>query len=623
MFSRPLSATTRRRVLWGSLALFALLGVMVYGAHQSVLLWLPGTQPGQTTEADGVERCVMCHPAQVREWSGSMMAHATRDPLFNALLSITTKYTIPRGFDTPEYCLRCHSPSAWLAGRSHELSVQALFGTDLDGVHCDFCHRSMDPLHPDSAAIVGETVPGYGNGMYVVQRTNRPVRGARGGLPEHCEPTEADTFYRTSEYCGVCHEVSNPYFSHDPRSAPPYEQIPMERTYSEWRMSWYAREGKRTCQSCHMKLSAGRSSTSPNARYRSDVASHDFSGGNTLGLHLVGEYWTGVKAGALQEGIARSRALLQNAVCLEVVAGRTADEAVALVRLTNLTGHKLPTGFPEGRRIWISIVGKDADGRTTFVSGSYDEPTGRIREDPQLKVYEARPATSPHLASALGLPSGHSFLSAFNDTILFDNRIPPRGYRTDAFRARKAEPVGYHYDDDQYWDETRYVMPLSTRTVEVRVLYQQVSGEFIEFLRNENQNNPYDWNQWGEKVYTTWQRYGGPILMAQQTVLVSTRSPQLPPFSDFDAPLLFELHQNYPNPFNSETTIEFVLTNTTDVTVELFNVEGQRIRALAAGTFGAGLHTIRVAAAELPSGVYFYRMIAAGASQTRRMALVK
>lgn len=607
----------------GSLVILcSILGMFVHGSNESLMLWLPGTQPGQTTEAEPVERCAMCHPAQVREWSGSMMAHATRDPLFNALLAITTKYTIPRGFDTPEYCLRCHSPSAWLAGRSHELSVQALFGTDLDGVHCDFCHRSLDPLHPDSGAIVGGTVPGYGNGMYVVQRTNQPVRGARGGLPEHCEVTAADTFYRTGEYCGVCHEVSNPYFSPNPRHSPPYEQRAMERTYSEWKLSWYAAEGKQTCQSCHMRPSSGKASRSPSARYRPDVASHDFAGGNTLGLYAVGEAWSGLNGSFLRDGIARSHELLQRALRLEVVAGKTSGAVTAAVRLTNLAGHKLPTGFPEGRRIWIEITGRDENGRTTFASGAYNAATGDIEGDPQLKVYEARPGTSPALAQALGIRSGHSFLSAFNDTFYFDNRIPPRGYRALAFQARRAQPVGYRYEDGQYWDETRYVMPPATIRVDVRVYFQQITREFAEFLREENRGNPYDWNNWGEKVYTAWQRYGAPVLMAAQSVFVSGRPPELPPFQDFDAPLSFTLAQNYPNPFNSATTIELVLTNSATVAVEIFDIRGRRVQTIE-GWFSAGLHAIRFAPAELSSGVYFYRASVGGASQTRRMLVIR
>ena len=102
------------------LVLLVVLAVVVQGSNEGILLWLPGTQPGQTTEAERVERCKLCHPRQVSEWSGSMMAHATRDPIFNALLAITTKHTIPRGFDTPEYCLRCHSPlRGWRDARTN------------------------------------------------------------------------------------------------------------------------------------------------------------------------------------------------------------------------------------------------------------------------------------------------------------------------------------------------------------------------------------------------------------------------------------------------------------------------------------------------------------------------
>src|SRR6185369_15488307 len=76
-----------------------------------------------------------------------------------------------------------------------------------------------------------------------------------------------------------------------------------------------------------------------------------------------------------------------------VVAGT--DLALS-VRVTNLAGHKFPTGYPEGRHAWVSLAaGEDADGNGSlsaseiqFESAAYDAATGKLAGDPQAKVYE-------------------------------------------------------------------------------------------------------------------------------------------------------------------------------------------------------------------------------------------
>ena len=45
--------------------------------------------------------------------------------------------------------------------------------------------------------------------------------------------------------------------------------------------------------------------------------------------------------------------------------------------MTNNTGHKLPTGYPEGRRMWLNLRAYDDDGELIYESGAYDPATGR------------------------------------------------------------------------------------------------------------------------------------------------------------------------------------------------------------------------------------------------------
>lgn len=147
------------------------------------------------------------------------------------------------------------------------------------------------------------------------------------------------------------------------------------------------------------------------------------------------------------------------------------------MRVINETGHKLPTGYPEGRRIWLNVRAYDAGGRLVFESGAYDPLTGVLQQDPQLKVYEAK----------LGIDDGATVTESFhfirNNTVLKDNRIPPRGYTVAAYDQPGLRPVGAVYVDGQHWDETLYALPDEAASVVAVLYYQTASKEYIDFLR--------------------------------------------------------------------------------------------------------------------------------------------
>ncbi|WP_340106930.1 zinc-dependent metalloprotease [Rhodohalobacter sp. 8-1] len=90
-----------------------------------------------------------------------------------------------------------------------------------------------------------------------------------------------------------------------------------------------------------------------------------------------------------------------------------------------------------------------------------------------------------------------------------------------------------------------------------------------------------------------------------------------------EAPQRLELSQNYPNPFNPTTTIQFTLDQSSDITLEVFNITGQRVATLINGSLSAGSHQHTFDASSLSSGIYMYRLRTPDQMLTRQMILIK
>ena len=128
------------------------------------LVRMPGTQPDQGVSLEGPNRCLNCHgdynPAVEPgfNWKGSMMAQASRDPIFWACLTVAAQDS-QWAVGTPnavDICERCHFPAGWLAGRSDPPNASAMTGDDYDGLSCDFCHTMWDPFFETTFSGVRE-----------------------------------------------------------------------------------------------------------------------------------------------------------------------------------------------------------------------------------------------------------------------------------------------------------------------------------------------------------------------------------------------------------------------------------------------------------------------------------
>lgn len=101
---------------------------------------------------------------------------------------------------------------------------------------------------------------------------------------------------------------------------------------------------------------------------------------------------------------------------------------------------------------------------------------------------------------------------------------------------------------------------------------------------------------------------------------VELDAPELPTTA---VPTSVTLYTNYPNPFNPTTEIRFDLPHEVHTTLKVFDVLGREVATLVEGRMNAGEHRVRFDGTNLPSGVYFYRMVTDRSSQTKKMLLLK
>lgn len=90
-----------------------------------------------------------------------------------------------------------------------------------------------------------------------------------------------------------------------------------------------------------------------------------------------------------------------------------------------------------------------------------------------------------------------------------------------------------------------------------------------------------------------------------------------------DLPISLELNQNYPNPFNPATTITYSVHVDSPVRLTVTDLTGRVVRTLVDTRQSAGTYRVNVDMLNVSSGVYLYRLEAAGMTLTRSMTLIK
>ncbi len=83
------------------------------------------------------------------------------------------------------------------------------------------------------------------------------------------------------------------------------------------------------------------------------------------------------------------------------------------------------------------------------------------------------------------------------------------------------------------------------------------------------------------------------------------------------------LFQNYPNPFNSSAIIQFQLAQESKISIDLYNVLGEKIKTIVEGFYSRGKHSINFSSENRPSGIYLYKLKTETESLTKKLIIIK
>jgi len=342
----------------------------------------------------------------------------------------------------------------------------------------------------------------------------------------------------------------------------------VERTFSEFMLSAYGQQGGapgmgpfdpgvyqtsdpnnniRMCQDCHMRDLVGQGCNKQGVPVRpndsvehpnSGQPLHDLTGGNAWVSYVLASaipghpdhdpdneqllnqgpailtldltQGEGIDPVALLAGVDRAKQQLLLAASIENLTYDPSSGHLSF-RVQNQTGHKLISGFPEGRRMFVNVKAY-AGGSLIYEANPYDPAAGTLKgldylyqPDPNgvLPLPDDLLATEAYVDELVyEMKPSSTDLTGETKTFHFalatgrykDNRIPPKGFDIAKAAERLSVPVWHGVEDQNYftaaeyaggYDDVSLTIAKGADNVEVNLYYQTTSREYIEFLRDE------------------------------------------------------------------------------------------------------------------------------------------
>jgi hypothetical protein len=217
------------------------------------------------------------------------------------------------------------------------------------------------------------------------------------------------------------------------------EEFVEQATWHEWLNSSFSADNS-TCQTCHLPrlskqaviLAAGYD-TEPREPY----GLHTLAGGNSLMLSIMRDYREVLGISATEEQFnatidATLEQLQQHSVTVQpTVLSRTEDTVFVSIRLNNLTGHKLPSGYP-ARRMSLHVIMRDQEGNELFRSGGFDPEFFTVGEDlpyePHHQIIRSQNEVQIYEMVMGDVNNNRTTVLERGAVHLKDNRLVPQGF---------------------------------------------------------------------------------------------------------------------------------------------------------------------------------------------------
>lgn len=484
------------------------------------------------------------HVSPTEDWRASMMANSAKDPLWRAKVAHETTINPNHAQELVNKCTSCHAPTGrythlMMGEENYTMEQLDQDSIALDGVNCGACHQQrMDNIGQNfSGDLFFHTDTIWG--PYVSEELSFPIFEAAMTSFVGFTPVGSHKFAK-SETCAGCHTLLTN--TADLQGNPTGEKFVEQATYHEWLNSSFNTDSplRKECQGCHMPrleepiVIASGYAFLPG---RQPFGQHWLVGGNTFMLNILknNSEELGVTASAdnFNTVIQRTLDQLQNETAtIEIEEGEIdGDTARYTVNITNLAGHKLPSGYP-ARRVYLEFEATDEDGNVIFHSGKpqpgqpfevygndlpFEPHHDLITQEDQVQIYEMV------MGDVNGNPTTVLERAA---TMLKDNRLVPLGFSTMHSAYDTTKIVGAALLDPNFnhiggvegtgTDAVRFHIPVTgvngNITVRAKLHFQAVPPRWVEemFSIDNDVINAF------ENMY--WEEGPAPVMMVSDEV---------------------------------------------------------------------------------------------------------
>ena len=435
----------------------------------------------------------------VSHWESSMMALASKDPLWRAKVSQEILINPPHEGPLQDKCTSCHAPSGrynhfFHGNQYYRLSDIVNDTLGLDGVNCVSCHAIDSLVGSSFSGVIPYDTTRKIYGPFTLPEVG-PMQLYEGYTPTYSTHTDQ------SRMCSSCHTLITE--TADLNGNLTGGEFIEQATYHEYLNSSFPSNNIK-CQTCHMPqlsdpvvIANGFIALQP----RYPFNQHVFAGANSFMLNLIrnNKQSLGVQVedGRFDSTIQATTAnLMLNSVDMSLSFDSAAnDTGYFRVRLQNKVGHKFPSGYP-ARRSVLQFVIQDAVGDTIFKSGIFDADGRVVGETPAFEPHHDFISQSdiPQIYELVMGDVNGNFTSVLERAAiqLKDNRLPPAGFTTQ-HSAYDTVQISADALADPDFNKTGIVEGSGADEVHYHVPMQQVNGAVKVTARLYYQSVPPKW----------------------------------------------------------------------------------------------------------------------------------